>query len=285
MIDVRDLFFRYAKQPGDTIKGLTFSVRQGEVFGFLGPSGSGKSTTQRLLIGLEKGHRGDIRLFDRPIQHWDAGLYARIGISFELPNHYAQLTGRENLSVFAALHGLSDSHRVEHVLDQVGLTNDADLRTRHYSKGMKMRLNLARALLPNPDLLFLDEPTSGLDPSTAQRIKALIQRQQAQGKTIFLTTHNMQDAEQLCDRVAFIVDGELKQIDSPKVMMQRFGEDTVRVECRREGELEQHVFALQGLAEDTAFQTLLRETRIERMHSQEASLDEVFIQVTGSRLT
>lgn len=285
MIDVRNLCFRYARQQADTLKDLNFSVQEGEIFGFLGPSGSGKSTTQRLLIGLEKGHRGVIRLFDRPIEDWDAGLYARIGISFELPNHYAQLTGRENLAVFAALHGMDDNRRIEEVLDEVGLLGDADLRTRQYSKGMKMRLNLARALLPNPDLLFLDEPTSGLDPTTAQRIKALIQQQKNQGKTIFLTTHNMQDAELLCDRVAFIVDGELKQIDAPKSMMQRFGQDRLNVECRRDGNPEHHRFALQGLADNADFQRLLRETHIVRMHSQEASLDEVFIQVTGARLS
>ncbi|GGX68282.1 ABC transporter ATP-binding protein [Saccharospirillum salsuginis] len=284
MIDVEQLRNRYSGRDEDTLKGLSFSVEPGEIFGFLGPSGSGKSTTQRLLIGLEKGHRGAIRLFGRPIQEWNAALYRRIGVCFELPNHYAKLTARENLAVFAALQGIENRRRIDAVLDQVGLLADADTRTARFSKGMKIRLNLARALLPEPDLLFLDEPTSGLDPVTAGRIKSVIQDRQAAGTTVFLTTHTMQDADQLCDRVAFIVDGELKQIDAPSVLKQRFGEDSLTVRHVRAGRVMTSRFPLQELANNADFQALLRTDRIEQMHSQEASLDDVFIRVTGAAL-
>lgn len=284
MIDVHQLRFRYPGHSRETLRGLSFGVDRGEVFGFLGPSGSGKSTTQRLLIGLEKGHRGSIRLFGRPIQDWNAELYRRIGICFELPNHYAKLTARENLAVFAALQGVDDPRRIDAVLDQVGLLADADTRAGRFSKGMSIRLNLARALLPEPDLLFLDEPTSGLDPVTAKRIKAVIRDRRAAGTTVFLTTHTMQDADQLCDRVAFIVDGELKQIDAPTALKHRFGQDRVSVRHRRDGQVLTTEFPLRGLADNADFQILLRTDRIEQIHSQEASLDDVFIRVTGAAL-
>lgn len=284
MIEVKQLFFRYRGEPQDTLKGLNFSVEPGEIFGFLGPSGSGKSTTQRLLIGLEKGHRGEIGLFGRPIQQWSADLYRRMGVCFELPNHYAKLTARENLAVFAALQGVEGQQRIDAVLDLVGLLADADTRTAQFSKGMKIRLNLARALLPEPELLFLDEPTSGLDPVTAKRIKSVIRECQARGTTVFLTTHSMQDADQLCDRVAFIVDGELKQVDTPAVLKQRYGRDSLTVHHRRAGHAVISRFPLQSLADNDDFQRLLRTDRIDQMHSEEASLDDVFIRVTGAAL-
>lgn len=284
MIDVQDLRFRYRGRIQDTLKGLDFRVESGEIFGFLGPSGSGKSTTQRLLIGLERGHRGQIRLFDPPIEQWNADLYRRIGVCFELPNHYAKLSARENLAVFAALQGMDDDRRIDAVLDEVGLLADADTRTSQFSKGMKIRLNLARALLPKPELLFLDEPTSGLDPVTAQRIKAVIRERQAAGTTVFLTTHTMQDADQLCDRVAFIVEGELKQIDAPAALKRRYGRDRLRVDYQQGGQRCRREFDMVGLADNNEFQTLLRNGAIEQMHSQEATLDEVFIQVTGAAL-
>lgn len=284
MIKVENLCFRYSGEHQDTLKGLSFSVEPGEIFGFLGPSGSGKSTTQRLLIGLEKGHRGGISLFGRPIQEWNADLYRRIGVCFELPNHYAKLTARENLAVFAALQGIDDRQRIDAVLDQVGLLADADTRTAQFSKGMKIRLNLARALLPEPELLFLDEPTSGLDPVTAKRIKSVIRDRQAAGTTVFLTTHAMQDADQLCDRVAFMVEGELKQIDTPAALKQRYGRDSLTVHHRRAGRALTSQFPLQNLADNADFQALLRTDQIEQMHSEEASLDDVFIRVTGAAL-
>lgn len=284
MIKVEQLCFRYPGEQQDTLKGLNFSVEPGEIFGFLGPSGSGKSTTQRLLIGLEKGHRGAINLFGRPIHEWNADLYRRIGVCFELPNHYAKLTARENLAVFAALQGIDDRWRIDAVLDQVGLLADADTRTAQFSKGMKIRLNLARALLPEPELLFLDEPTSGLDPVTAKRIKSVIRDRQAAGTTVFLTTHAMQDADQLCDRVAFMVDGELKLIDTPAALKQRYGQDSLMVHHRRAGLVMTSHFPLENLADNTDFQELLRTDQIEQMHSEEASLDDVFIRVTGAAL-
>jgi fluoroquinolone transport system ATP-binding protein len=151
---------------------------------------------------------------------------------------------------------------------------------------MKMRLNFARALLPDPELIFLDEPTSGLDPVNAANIRNMVQQLKDQGKTIFLTTHNMHDADELCDRVAFIVDGQIKHIDSPRNMKQQFGERTVKLEQRdSNNQLIQHSYSMDDLATNADFQTQLAKYPIETLHSKEASLEDVFIEVTGAQLT
>jgi fluoroquinolone transport system ATP-binding protein len=288
MIQVSQLHFAYPGQTTDTLIDLNFQIDSGEIFGFLGPSGSGKSTTQKLLIGLLNGHRGSASIFNKEISAWGSEIYQRIGVGFELPNHYSKLSAKENLSLFASLYGLSGSHahkRISHLLEETGLIEAANQHTNEFSKGMKMRLNFARALLPDPELLFLDEPTSGLDPVNAANIRSMIKTLKAQGKTIFLTTHNMHDADQLCDRVAFIVDGQIKHLDSPRNMKQQFGERTVVLEQHNQkGELLQNTYPLDSLPANTDFQFQLSKHPIETLHSKEASLEDVFIKVTGATL-
>src|SRR5688572_26292184 len=168
--------FRYvydgASRPA--LHELTFRVNRGEIFGFLGPSGAGKSTTQNALIGLLTGYEGAISVMGRDLRHWSRDYYQRIGVAFEAPNHYLKLTARENLRLFAALYE-KPSDDPEHLLGQVGLALDADKRVAEFSKGMRGRLTLARALQHRPELLFLDEPTAGLDPSTARLVRHVIQ--------------------------------------------------------------------------------------------------------------
>jgi len=288
MIHVENLYYAYPSQQNDTLRGLNFDVNKGEVFGFLGPSGSGKSTTQKLLIGLLKNHRGEANIFGRGVETWGTDIYHKIGIGFELPNHYSKLTALENLKLFASLYGLTGvqaSHRINQLLEETGLIEAANQQTEEFSKGMKMRLNFARALLPNPDLLFLDEPTSGLDPVNGSKIRNMIKAHQEQGKTIFLTTHNMHDADSLCDRVAFIVDGEIKHIDAPRTMKQQYGHRNVILEQRTPTDkLISNSYLLDDLASNSGFQTQLAKHPIETLHSTEATLEDVFIKVTGAQL-
>jgi fluoroquinolone transport system ATP-binding protein len=171
-----------------------------------------------------------------------------------------------------------------YLLEQVGLENDANTLVGQYSKGMKIRLNVARALLHDPELLFLDEPTSGMDPVNARRIKELIQAQKEAGKTIFLTSHNMAVAEELCDRVAFIVDGKITVIDTPRELKLRHGSRSVRVEYAYNGGSQSMEFPLEGLGGNPAFVKLLSTSHIETIHTQEASLEDIFIRVTGRSL-
>jgi fluoroquinolone transport system ATP-binding protein len=285
VIRVRGLTFTYPKAAEPAVRGMDFTVGRGEIFGFLGPSGAGKSTTQKLLIGLLRGHGGEAEIWGKDPLAWGSDYYERIGVSFELPNHYQKLTGLENLRFFASLYSGETADPVA-LLDAVGLADDANTRVGKYSKGMQMRLTFVRSLINNPELLFLDEPTSGLDPVNARKVKDIILGLKARGRTIFLTTHDMATADELCDRVAFVVDGSIVALDTPAELKVARSQRLVRVEYRGEnGQLKSAEFAMEDLADDPAFHSLLRSKHVETIHSREASLDDVFVEVTGRQLT
>ena len=206
IVDVDDLTFTYSGAARPAVQGLAFGIGHGEIFGFLGPSGAGKSTTQKVLIGLLKGYSGAISVFGKDLRAWSSDYYEQVGVSFELPNHYLKLTGTENLSYFRSLYS-DETQAPDTLLALVGLQDDGDMLVAQYSKGMKTRLGVARALLNYPGLIFMDEPTAGLDPVNARRVRDLIRAQKETGRTVFLTTHDMTVADELCDRVAFIVEG------------------------------------------------------------------------------
>lgn len=284
MIIVDGLTYRYPGAAAETLVALDFSLEDGEILGFLGPSGAGKSTTQKILIGLLRGYRGRVEVMGREVSAWGPDYYEQVGVCFELPNHYRRLTARENLAHFAALYR-RETLAPDEVLEWVDLSASADQAVADFSKGMKVRLNLARSLIHRPSLLFLDEPTGGLDPVNARRVKALIRRLREEGTTVLLTTHDMMVADQLCDRVAFIVDGRIATLDGPEALKRRYGRREVEVTFERNGDRQHARFALDGLGTDEAFAALLREVRVETIHSQETTLENVFIEVTGQRLT
>lgn len=284
MIRVENLQFAYPGASKDTIHGLDFEITKGEIFGFLGPSGSGKSTTQKILIGLLKNYRGAIQVLGKEVRDWDNSLYEHIGVSFELPNHYLKLTARENLEHFAGFYKHIEFDP-DTVLQWVDLQEDADKLTSDFSKGMKIRLNVARALMHNPKILFLDEPTSGLDPVNGKRIKDLVLKLRASGTTIFVTTHNMTLADELCDRVAFITNGKISTIDAPEKLKAKYGKRSVRVDYVDNDNLINKEFELDGLGQNQDFLSLIQsDQRIERIHTQETTLDNIFIEVTGKEL-
>ncbi len=284
MIHVEHLTFLYPSTNVPTIKDVGFHIEQGEILGFLGPNGAGKSTTQKILIGLLKNYDGSISVFERDLKTWQSDYYEKIGVSFEVPNHFLKLTALENLNYFRSLYG-GETEEPQTLLERVGLGNDGNLRVSHFSKGMKIRLTIARSLLNKPELLFLDEPTSGLDPVNARTVKDIILQKKQEKKTVFLTTHNMSAADELCDRVAFIVDGEIRLIDSPRNLKLQYGKHRVRVEYLEENRLEQRDFALDSLGENQDFIRLLRDKEIQTIHSQETTLENIFIQVTGRSLS
>lgn len=280
VIEVSGLRVRYRGAPADAVAGIDFSVTAGEVFGFLGPNGAGKSTTQRVLTGQHRDFDGSVAVLGRPVRDWGRDLYQRIGVGFELPAYFPKLTGRENLAAFAALYD-RPVEPIGAVLAAVGLDDAADRRAADYSKGMKMRLNLARAIMHRPDVLFLDEPTSGLDPVSAEDVRGIIRAQAAAGRTVFLTTHDMVTADQLCDRVAFLHQGRLAALDTPRALKLAHGHSAIAVEHMRDGQVRRDEF---GVPSDPDLLTLLASGSVQTVHTREASLAEVFVAVAGARL-
>ena len=283
MIEVHSFGYTYPGAARPAVHDVSFSVQQGKIFGFLGPSGAGKSTTQNVLIRLLGGYEGDIRVLNRDLRSWDRGYYRRIGVAFEAPNHYLKLTALENLRLFAGLHG-GHTEAPEALLRRVGLHEDGDKLVSEFSKGMRGRLTLARALLHRPELVFLDEPTAGLDPVTARLIRQLIRDVRKAGATVFLTTHDMMTADELCDRVAFLVDGAIAALDAPRSLRIAHGRRLVRLEVMRDGTRATREFTLENLADDRDFLAELRTGGIETIHTLETTLEDVFVQVTGRTL-
>jgi fluoroquinolone transport system ATP-binding protein len=283
MIQVENLTFTYIGTDTPAVQDLGFTIRPGEIFGFLGPSGAGKSTTQKILIRLLRDYQGTVSVMGRDLRSWRDDYYEHIGVSFELPNHYSKLTGVENLRYFGALYRGNSVEPIE-LLEMVGLEEDGDMYVAQYSKGMKNRLNVARSLLHRPRLLFLDEPTAGLDPVNSRRIRELIKAQKETGRTIFLTTHDMTVADELCDRVAFILDGQISLVDTPRALKLRYGRPEVRVEYLLDGSRTFCDFPLSGLADNAEFLSTLRDNEVQTIHSREATLETVFIQETGRSL-
>ena len=336
MIEVTDLFHDYEGHGAFAVQDLSFTIPDGQIFGFLGPSGSGKSTVQNLMTKLLRIQKGDIRYEGVSIRDIRPRFFNQVGYSFELPNLYLKLTGFENLKFFAGLFE-GETEDPMRVLDMVGLRDAAHKRVSNYSKGMKQRLLFARSIINRPRILFLDEPMSGLDPTTAGRIKEIIRQKTAEGVTIFLTTHNMYAADELCDEVAFLHEGEIIAKDTPRNLKLAYGEKSVKVEYRVNGEAAAggrdaaadrdggaasgHGAAAAGQA--TAFpgpaaaaapahaargdapqaarveelilfpereedarklHDLLVSGRTETVHSQEATLEQIFVQMTGRAL-
>lgn len=257
-------------------------MREGEIFGLLGPSGAGKSTTQKILVKLLDDYQGSIQYFGRDLRAMGHSFYEEIGVGFEMPVHFTKLTGLENMEFFAGFY--SKTAVIQELMERVGLWEYRHVKVGEYSKGMKVRLNFVRAMLNRPRVLFLDEVTNGLDPKNARIIKDMIAEYRDQGGTVFLTTHLMNDVEQLCDRVAFCVNGRLAEVSTPRDLKLKYGKREVKVEYRQNGRLTTAVFPLDGIGFNEEFQRLLQTAEVETIHSGETSMEEIFIIVTGVKL-
>jgi len=283
MIEVRNLSHDYSGKGNYAVKKISFQIDRGEIFGFLGPSGAGKSTVQNIMTGLLKLQAGEVTYEKVPIGNMRKQFFNRIGVSFEHPNLYAKLSGYENLRYFAGLFDVPTRSPLE-LLDLVGLRESAYKKAAAYSKGMKQRLVFARALINDPEILFLDEPTASLDPVTAANVKDIILEKKKRGVTIFLTTHNMYTAEEICDRVAFLNDGNIVAMDTPRDLKLQYGEKSVRVEYREDNKVKTDLFFLSRDEDRLALQNLVGHKEIQTLHSQEASLEQIFIRLTGRGL-
>lgn len=280
MIEVKDLYFSYSKKP--FLENINFSVQPGQIFGFLGPSGAGKSTLQKILTGLISSYTGEVRIGGIESKHHDNRFYENIGVDFEFPTLYEKFTARQNLQYFGSLYKKS-LRSIDRLLEMVSLQNDGDKKVADYSKGMKSRLNFIKALIHDPEILFLDEPTSGLDPTNSQLMKDIILEEKNKGKTVILTTHNMYDATELCDQVAFIVNGKVSALDSPHNLIMSKGAAKIRYSYQEGGEKTNECL-LSDTATDQKLNELIRANKLLSIHSSEPTLNDIFIDITGRSL-
>ena len=260
---------------------ISFAVEAGEIFGFLGHNGAGKTTTIRMLSGQLLPTSGRGRVASCDIVTEQQRLRPLIGVVSEHQNLYERMSGRENLEFAARLYG-QDIQRVDAALKQVDLLDRAGDKVQNYSNGMKQRLLIARSILHGPQIVFLDEPTRGLDPIVGREIRRLIVDMSKQGVTIFLTTHYMEEADQLCNRVAFLSEGRIVALDTPDNLKTAHGQNHVNVTLDNDESLS---IALAGEDAGRELQELLSNGHVRTLHSAEATLEEVFIRLAGRRLS
>ena len=272
MITVEKITKRFGNKTA--LNQIQFNVDKGEIFGFLGPSGAGKTTLINILTGQLKADEGKTQLLGKDTKDLTPEDLAHIGLVGDSSGYYEKLSLEKNLIVYAKIYGLPNS-RVDEVLEQVGLLESKKTIAEKLSTGMRQRMFLARALLNRPELLFLDEPTSGLDPMTSKKIHRLLEELKAAGTTIFLTTHDMVEATELCDRISLLNQGDLVEIGTPRDIIQKYNKEK-RVKVTFTDHSAQ-VMAFEDLKDQDMRQ-------VELIHSMEPTLEDIFIQLTGEKL-
>lgn len=281
-IVARNLTYQYGSLLA--VDHITFSVAEGEILGFLGPNGAGKTTTVKMLTGQLKPKSGKAVLLGMDVVNNTKKVQGKIGVCFEESNLYEQMSAVENLQLFARLFGVRSFNSYP-LLRRVGLAGREKDRVETYSKGMKQRLMVARALVNRPKILFLDEPTEGLDPTSAKSIRNLILKVRERGATILLTTHDMMEADELSDRVAFIDHGKIVALDTPHNLKQQHGRRALKVTTSNpSGGLEDHEVVMDTPDTPNAVQELFSNKSVVTVHSEEATLGDIFIKLTGRGL-
>jgi ABC-2 type transport system ATP-binding protein len=264
------------------VDGVTFDVRRGEAFGILGPNGAGKTTTLEMIEGLRKPDGGDIEVMGRPVWPEPRSVQPLIGVQLQSTTLFDKLAARELLDLFARFYGLTDTaDRVERSLELVGLTEKGDAFAEDMSGGQQQRLAIALALVHDPEVVFLDEPTTGLDPQARHNLWNVIRAIGEAGKTVILTTHYLEEAEELCERVAIMDHARIIALDSPAGLIASLGADA-RISYTENGE--EHTLYARD-AQQAVLELLesarARGTKIENLSVRGPSLEDVFLSLTG----
>ena len=262
------------------LSSISLSLQEGEIFGLLGPSGAGKTTLIKILTGQLKADSGEAKLFGKPCNQLDDKTYRQVGMLLDTSGIYERLSCYDNLRIFASLYRLP-KERIKEVLEVVGLKDAIKTSAGKLSKGMKYRLSLARAILHYPKLLFLDEPTSGLDPTTAKAIHELLFKLKQAGTTVFLTTHQMEEATKLCQHIALLDQGVIVEYGIPKAICRKHNKENKVTLLLKNDNL---ITLTNGIESAEEIATYFREGRIESIHSSEPNLEEVFMRLTGRGL-
>ena len=272
MIVVKNVTKKFGQKVA--LEEISFEVKKGEIFGFLGPSGSGKTTMIKILTGQLNADRGQTELLGKVSEQLTPADLEQIGLVSDTSGFYEKLSLYKNLQAYAKLYGKPNA-RVDEVLKQVDLYDSKNLAAEKLSTGMKQRMFLARALINKPQVLFLDEPTSGLDPTTSKKIHELLLELKEAGTTIFLTTHDMNEATLLCDRLSLLNRGHLIEYGTPASIIQKYNHEK-KVQLT--------------FADETHTQITFEElgqtdlAQVVAIHSCEPTLEEIFIQLTGEKL-
>ena len=281
MIEVSALEKKYDSR--EALAGISFAIEKGEIFGLLGPNGAGKTTTVRILTGQLDFDAGSVVIRDCEMPADRKVIRDEMGVVPEEANLYERLTVEQNLQFFCRLYD-TDFSAVEKYLKIVGLLQERERVVGDLSKGMKQRVLLIRALLHEPDILFLDEPTAGLDPVSGGDIHQLLQDLNDQGKTILLTSHNMEEVDKLCDRVAFLNQGQIVALDRPDNLKLKYSSRKLRVLFKKDERRRELVLDMDSSEDGKKLAQLMAEGKLAAVHSCEPSLADIFVKVTGREL-
>ncbi len=282
VISVEKITYSYNKKPA--VDSISFYIEEGKILGFLGPNGAGKTTTLKLLTGQLVPQGGKISILGiEMLAKKKEKIQAQIGVCFEEKNLYEDMSASENLKFFASLFGIKKFNPQE-LLEKVGLSSEGKDKVANFSKGMKQRLMVARTLVNSPKVLFLDEPTDGLDPVSSEAIRKVILEEKRKGVTIFLTTHDMIEADKLSNRVAFINEGKIVALDTPDNLKHQYGKRILKIRYPQNNELKEEKLSLESKETGNRIKEILSSYNVRDMHTEEATLEDIFIQLTGRKL-
>ena len=276
-VGMRHIVQRFGEK--EVLRGIDLKIHEGEIFGLLGPSGARKTTLIKILTGQLRQTAGEVQIFGKNAGNGKVNL-TKMGMMMDNFGLYERLSCYDNLKLFTRIYGVPEK-RAGEILGRVGLYEDRKLPVMKLSKGMRSRLSLARAVMNEPRILFLDEPASGLDPATAAEIHKLVQEEKSRGATIFLTTHNMEEAHKLCDHVALLHEGVIVEYGQPGEVCCRYNHQNkllIRILNGEMVELSNNRTSAERVKE------YLEQEMVETIHSTEPSLETVFMELTGRGL-
>ena len=280
MLQIRDLHVQFGRF--EAVRGISLEVQRGEIFGFLGPNGAGKTTTIRVLTGQIPPRAGSIRLAGHDLLRSFEKIKPLLGYVPDFDNHFEDFTADENMRLYAGLYG-AEPGRVAEALQRVELIDERRVKVKNYSKGMKKKLTLAREMLHRPEIMLLDEPTANLDVHSKHSVRELLREIADSGRTIFLTTHDMEEAEEICDRMCVIDQGRVVEINTPHMFKSAHAENLVYAAYEEDGRERRVTLRMNDENDRRRLAELIQQGSLRAVHSKEFNFRQVFLKLTGRK--